>query len=94
MFLTTVSNNEIINVLKRLSRYNTIGTDGLLSEIITNNAIFIYRLLTQIYILSFSQRIFPKLLKNITVIFIFKNDSIIDPSNYGPISIVTIFSKV
>ena len=52
------------------------------------------RHLTHIYNLSFSQGIFPKLLKNPTVIPIFKNSSITDPSNYRPISILTIFSYV
>ena len=34
MFLTPVNNNEIINALKNLHNSNSIGTDGLLPDII------------------------------------------------------------
>ena len=49
MFLTPVNNNEIINALKNLHNSNSIGTDGLLPNIIKNNANFISRHQTHIY---------------------------------------------
>jgi hypothetical protein len=44
--------------------------------------------------LSFAQGVFPDLLKNAIVIPIYKGGSHMDPSNYRPISILTLFSKL
>ena len=47
-----------------------------------------------IFDISFAQGVFPKLLKTAIVTSIYKSGSHNDPSNYQPISILTIFSKV
>ena len=44
-------------------------------------------LLIHIYNLSFSQGIFPNILKSAINVLIYKNSTKIDPNNYRPISI-------
>jgi hypothetical protein len=94
MFLSPVTANEIIATLASLSNSNSPGSDGLSPQIIKANASVIANQLAHVYNLSFSQGIFPKLLKNALITPIFKSGSHADPSNYRPISILTVFSKL
>jgi hypothetical protein len=50
--------------------------------------------ITYIFNLSFSQGLFPQLLKSAIVTPIHKSGSKLDPGNYRPISILTLFSKL
>ena len=50
--------------------------------------------MTHIFNLSFTQGVFPKLLKRSVVVPIYKGGCHLDPSNYRPISILKIFSKL
>ena len=94
MFLSPITANEIISTFASLSNSNSPGTDGLSPQIIKANAPLLAHQLAHVYNLSFSQGIFPKLLKNAIIIPIFKGSSYTDPSNYRPISVLTIFSKL
>jgi hypothetical protein len=92
IFLLPVSDNEVISTLSSISNSNATGSDGILPEIIKLNATHIAPLLTYIFNLSFSQGLFPNLLKEAVVIPVFKGGSHRDPSNYRPI--LTLFSKL
>jgi hypothetical protein len=94
LFLTPLTVNEILSTFASLSNSTAIGTDNLLPTIIKLNASLISNQLTYIFNLSFTQGIFPNLLKNAVVVPIYKGGSHSDPSNYRPISILTIFSKL
>ena len=50
--------------------------------------------MTHIFNLSFTQEVFPKLLKRSVIVPIDKGGCHLDPSNYRPNSILTIFSKL
>jgi len=94
LFLTPVTYNELIITMNSLSNSKSVGSDGLNPIIIKSNFSFIANQLLYIFNLSFSKGIFPKLLKNAIVIPVFKSGSNTEPSNYRPISILSIFSKL
>ena len=85
-FLFPVSNNEAFNTIMSLSNSQSIGSDGLHPDIIKSYALLISSQLTYIFNLSFTQDIFPKLLKTAIITPIHKSSSRTDP-NYQPISI-------
>jgi hypothetical protein len=94
LFLAPVTYNEIVSTLANMSNSSSIGTDGLSPLIIKSNSSLIGHQLTFIFNLSFTQGVFPKLLKSSIVIPIFKAGSHSEPGNYRHISILTIFSKL
>ena len=80
--------------MKGLSNSGTVGSDGLNPIIIKDNFDLISNQVLFIFNLSFAQGVFPILLKTAIVTPIYKSDSHHDPSNYRPISILIIFSKL
>ena len=66
----------------------------MLLEIVKSNAIFISYQQAKIFNLSFTQGVFPTFLKDSIVVPICKDGSHAKPSNYRPISILTIFSEL
>ena len=94
MFLAPVSASEVCSNVLSLSNSQPLGSDGILPDIIKNNIHYINHQLTNIFNLSFSQGVFPNLLKNAIVVPTHKSGKRDDPNNYGPISILTTFSKV
>jgi hypothetical protein len=93
-FLTPVASSEIICTVNSLSNSKAVGCDGINPMIIKNNISSIANPLVFIANLSFSKGVFPKLLKNAIVTPVFKSGSTSEPSNYRPISILSIFSKL
>ncbi len=93
-FLNPTSYNEIISTMASLSNSCAIGVDGICPKLIKCNASLLARQLAYIYNLSFSQGVFPILLKTAIVIPVYKNGSHLDPGNYRPISLLTTFSKL
>ena len=71
-----------------------VGSDGLNPIIIKDNFNLISNQVLFIFNLSFAQSVFSKRLKTTIVTRIYKSGSHNDPSNYRPISILTIFSKL
>ena len=94
LFLSPISPNEIIHTLPNLSNSIATGSDDLSPQSLKCNADLIKHQLAYICNLSFSQGVFPKLLKNALVAPIHKGGFRDDPSNYRPILILTIFSKL
>ena len=80
--------------MKSLSNFGAVGFDGLNPIIIKDNFDLIINQVLLIFNLSFAQGVFPKLLKTAIVTPIYESGSLINPSNYRPISILTIFSKL
>ena len=93
-FLAPVSDSEVCSNVLSLSNSQSLGSDGILPDIIKHNIHNINHQLTYIFNLSFSQGVFPNLLKNAIVVPIHKNGKRDYPNNYRPIFILTTFSKV
>jgi retron-type reverse transcriptase len=93
-FLKPVSHQEIISNMLTFSNSQFIGSDGLNPIIIKSTITYLARPLEYIFNLSFATGIFPKLMKDAIVTPIFKNGDNLEPGNYRPISILTIFSKL
>jgi hypothetical protein len=94
MFLFPVTQSEVFNCFLSLSNSHSVGADGLAPEIIKANAALLCDQLVLIFNLSFTQGIFPGQLKRAIVVPIYKSGVCTDPSNYRPISILTVFSKL
>jgi hypothetical protein len=86
--------SELINALAGLSNSQAIGSDGLNPTIIKKAFPVISNQLLYIFNLSFNQGVYPDMLKNAIITPVFKSGIQDDPSNYRPISILTIFSKL
>ena len=94
MFSAPVSDSEVCSNVLSLSNSQSLGSDGILPDIIKYFIHYKDHQLTYIFNLSFSQSVFLNLLKNAIVVPIHNNHKRDDPHNYRPISILTIFSKV
>ena len=94
LYLFPIKNYEIIFTFSSLSNSRSVSNDGLRPDIIKSIASLISPHFTYILDLSFSQAIFPKLLKTAIVVPIHKTGTYNDSNNYRPISILTILSKL
>lgn len=94
IFLTPVSNNELLKTIFSLDNKTSAGIDGISNFFVKNVAQHISPVLCYIYNLSLETGIFPKALKSAVVIPLFKKGNRDDPSNYRPISLLPVFSKI
>ena len=94
LFLSPITPNEVVDVFASISNSCALSNDGLPSEILKSTATLICQQLTHIFNLSFTQGVFPKLLKRSVVVPIYEGGCHLDPSNYRPISTLIIFSKL
>ena len=76
-----------------ISNSHSVGSDDIRSDMIKTNIFSLAPPLTYIFNLSFLTGIFPALLKSAIVTPIYKGEDNLVPSNYKPISIITVFSK-
>ena len=84
---------EVFNHLIQLKQNGTRDLDGLDGRILKMSASIISDTLTYIYNLCIDKSYFPLKLKNAKVIPIHKGGEYSDPSNYRPISIISLLSK-
>ena len=84
---------DVYNALTHLKQTNSRGLDGIDGKILKIAAPVIADSLTYIYNLCISKNTIPKAFKTAKVIPIFKGGDHSDPSNYRPISILSILSK-
>lgn len=85
--------HEVYNALVHLKQTSTKGLDDLDGKILKMAAPIIAETLTYVYNLCISKNQVPKAFKTAKVVPIFKNGNRSDPSNYRPISILSILSK-
>ncbi len=93
MFLMTITPQEIVTIRSSLKN-SAGGVDGVQTKIIKQIIHEISSLLCHVFNLSFQQGIFPNILKLAKVIPIYKKE---DPqifSNYRPVSVLPMFSKI
>jgi hypothetical protein len=94
MFLTPITEKEILGVTGKLNSKYSTGFVGIRALLIKHCVQHIIKPLTIIYNLSLSTGTFPNLIKIAKVRPIFKKGRKQDVSNYRPISILTVFSKI
>ena len=84
----------VLNSLRHLPTGKAVGLDGLSGYFLKLSAPSIASSLTTIFNLSLSLGSFPGLWKKAKVSPIFKDGSLFDRSNYRPISVLAILSKI
>lgn len=89
-FMTT---NNVYKYLINQRKTNSRGIDEIDGKILKLSAPIITDTLTFIYNLCIDKSHFPSLLKQAKVIPLFKSGSLSDPSNYRPISILSVLAK-
>jgi hypothetical protein len=94
IFLTEVVPHEIDEIIKSLGSNKSGDLYGITSNIIKLGGPVQTQILTLLFNKSLSNGVFPSPLKNAKVIPIHKGDSIFELSNYRPISLLPIFSKI
>ena len=85
---------EVHSKLRLIKPFKSYGEDELHPRFIRDMADFIAVPLTILFNRSMSEGYVPQRMKLAKVVPIFKGGSRIDPSNYRPISILSVFSKV
>ena len=85
--------SEIFKSLCQLKQSNTKGTDQIDGKIIHLSALFTTDTITYIYNLIIEKNKFPRAFKEAKVIPLYKSGERSDPSNYRPISILSVLSK-
>ena len=93
-FFHPVLERDVLNEIKRLDPQKAIGIDGIHPRLVIDSAHIISRPLAHIVNCSLSRGIFPDPLKIAKVIPIYKKGAPDEVSNYRPISILPIFSKI
>ena len=93
IFLEPTSNIEILNIISDLKNKGP-GWDSVTAHIIKKSPNVIVDLLTHMVNLSISQGVFPKELKIAKVFPLFKAGDNRLMSNYRPISVLPVFSKI
>ena len=88
-----MSVNEVYRALIQLKQSGTRGLDGIDGKILKTAAPVIADSLTYVYNLCIEKHYFPKMFKEAKVIPLHKSGSRSDPSNYRPISILSVLSK-
>lgn len=94
MFLEPVLEYELINTIKSLKNNTAAGIDGISTNTIKQIYSKIVHVLLYIINFSFSAGVFPDRLKQALVIPIHKKNSIHKCSNYRPISLLSVLSKI
>jgi hypothetical protein len=95
MFLTHITFDDIIHTLQAYLTLMLLALMAFFLKLL-NKMQFIYHISWPIssICLSCKEGILPKILKSALVIPVYRSGSYSDPSNYRPISILTIFSKL
>lgn len=94
MVLYTVEYDEILHVIHSLKDNCALGWDGISTSIIKATRKVLTPILCHIFNLSFTTGVFPQIFKKALVHPIFKSGDRDSVSNYRPISVLTVMSKV
>lgn len=94
MFLNAVSPEEVSDLINELDIHKSPDIFGISSHFIKVLSPKITLVLTNLFNESFSHGIFPDILKVAAVTPIFKGGSKLEVSNYRPVSVLPIISKI
>ena len=93
-FMTPVTEDELHKLINDLKPGKSPGLDGITASVVKHVRTIIAPILAYLYNLSFTSGVFPKILKHAVVIPIFKKGCPKNPSNYRPIALLSVFSKL
>ena len=94
MVCDTVDQNELLNLFATLNNNKSPGPDNIGPRLIKETQQSILDPLLHIINLSFSSGVFPDLLKIAKVVPIYRKEDRSLMSNYRPISLLNVFSKL
>jgi len=94
IFVSSISIEEVYNLINSMSGGTAAGDDGFSLDLIKNNVDSLAHPLTHIFNLSLYSGTVPHAFKLAKVIPLFKKGDEKLPSNYRPISLLSIFNKV
>lgn len=94
IFLEPTNDTEVRDLIGKINNNAAAGVDGFLSSVIKYVAVEISEVLAHIINLCLSTGVFPDELKIARVTPIYKGGAHDHVSNYRPISVLTVFSKV
>ena len=93
-FINPVQESEIEKLISNLNKNKSLGPRSVPIKILQNHVDVLKQPLTYSINFSFQQVIFPEALKTARVTPIFKKEDPLLPSNYRPISALSVFSKL
>lgn len=94
MVMVNIENTEIERIILGLKDKCAIGSDGISTEVVKSARHVLIPCLRHIFNLSLDSGIFPSAFKKAIVHPIFKNGDRHSVSNYRPISVLSVFSKI
>ena len=94
MFLNPTSAFEIRCIINQLNINKSCGSDGIEAKFIILASEVLFPVLAILFNACFDFGIFPTCLKTAKVVFVYKAGDINEVTNYRPISILSIFSKI
>ena len=94
IFLNEIEPDEVLNLLLKLNQNKSADFFGISPKFVKISAPFIHNKLATIFNLSIKTGSFPDKMKIAKVIPLFKSGSKMEVSNYRPISLLPIFSKI
>ena len=94
IFIEPITSTEIMNLILSLKGSKSCGADGVSPQLLKDNAFLFAEPLQYIFNLSIMNSVVPSSLKIAKVIPIFKKGDNKKPSNYRPISFLSVFNKL
>lgn len=93
-FVAETTPFEIQTIISKLPNTSSVGDDGIPTGFVKQNAEALSAPLALLFNESLSTGIFPDLFKKAVVVPLFKSGDRLDISNYRPISLLSVFSKI
>lgn len=94
IFLTPVSELEVITYINSLKNSSHGGHDNISNEVIKMFHMFLSKPISHIINSIFSAGVFPDVFKNSTIVPLFKSGKKTDINNYRPIALTNVVSKI
>ena len=92
--INLIQESEIEKLINNLNQNKSLGTCSIPVKILENHVDVLKQSLTYLVNLSLQQSIFPEALKTTRVTAVFKKEDPHLSSNYRPISVLSVFSKL
>lgn len=94
IFIEQARDNEILDILMSLDHSKSTGCDEVSAMSLKKCADIIAPIITSIVNLTIFMGVYPDDLKSARVLPVHKSESLSDPSNYRPISILPMINKI
>jgi len=94
MYLNPTNPSEVKNIISNLKAKGSSGIDEIPSTVLKTTPNNVILALTQIFNLSFASGKFISVFKQAKIVTVFKKGCVTDVNNYGPISLLSVISKI